>query len=234
MSPVKPTYKTEFLPLLFIVLAVAASFYFFATFPEQVPVHWNIHGDPDNFGSKTVGAFAIPVLMLGIYFLFLFIPYFDPKKERYSQFTKVYHAFKAMIVAYLFFIYLIASLASLGYNIRVEVWMPVLVGSMFVVLGNYMSKIKPNWFMGIRTPWTLSSEENWNKTHRFGSKVFMLGGLIMMILPWVPTGWEMTLIIAIIVAMVIGTIGFSLSYYLIKENGEKNKQLRQSNNQKDN
>jgi uncharacterized membrane protein len=81
-------------------------------------------------------------------------------------------------------------------------------------MGNYMGKLKPNWFVGIRTPWTLSSETVWNKTHRFGGKVFMLGGLIMIITSIAPMSWRLPLFIADIIVLMLGTVGYSYFVYL--------------------
>ena len=118
--------------------------------------------------------------------LFLGLPHLDPNKKRYEQFSKVYHLFKGVLVGFMTFIYFLASAAALGYPVSISYIMPLSIGLLFVVLGNYMSKIKPNWFMGIRTPWTLSNEEVWNKTHRIGGKIFIAIGLIMIIGSFLP------------------------------------------------
>jgi len=111
-------------------------------------------------------------------------------------------------------IYFIVGFSGLGYNISVSLWMPVLIGLLFIVMGNYLSKIKPNWFMGIRTPWTLSSEEVWNKTHRFGGKIFILGGLLMILEPLLPTNFQLAVFIITMVIILAGTVGYSLIAYL--------------------
>ena len=213
-NPIKPTIKTEILPILLVVLAIIASFYFYANFPEQVPIHWNTAGEVDNYGSKAVGAFLFPGIILGMYLMFLFLPLVDPKKKRYEQFRKVYHVFKNILILFMAAIYFISSLNALGYNVEIGVWVPVLVGLLFIVLGNYMGKIKPNWFMGIRTPWTLSSEEVWNKTHRLGGKLFMLCGLVIMLMNYLPINLRMPILISTIALMVLGTVGYSLILYL--------------------
>lgn len=180
-SPIKPTVKTEFIPVILIILSVLASFYFYANFPDQVPTHWNYKGEIDGWSPKAFAAFFFPGLNLAMYLLFLIFPYLDPKKDRYAEFAKTYHVFKGMLVAVMTAIYFYVGLAGLGYELPVTAVIPPAIGVLFVVLGNYMGKIKPNWFMGIRTPWTLSNEEVWNKTHRLGGKLFMLMGLFMII-----------------------------------------------------
>ncbi len=218
-NPIKPTLKTEILPIILLVIAVTASFYFYAHFPEQVPIHWNMAGEVDNYGSRTTGAFLFPCILVGMYLFFLIIPYIDPKKARYVQFRKVYHVFKAFMILSLAVIYFIASLNALSCNIPVGLWVPIMVGLLFIVIGNYMGKIKSNWFMGIRTPWTLSSEEVWNKTHRFGGKVFILGGVLMMLMYFLPLNWRLPLFIIIIAIILLGTVGYS--YILFRKEEEK-------------
>ncbi|MFH1822383.1 MAG: SdpI family protein [Patescibacteria group bacterium] len=214
MNPIKPTLKTEILPLIFIILAAISSFYFYAHFPERVPIHWNFAGEVDNYGSRATGAFLFPAIMIGMYFLFLLLPYLDPKKDRYQQFRKVYHFFKAYLIFFMLAMYFITGFNALGYNIPVGLWVPVLVGLLFIIIGNYLGKIKPNWFIGIRTPWTLSSEEVWNKTHRFGGKIFILGGIIMIAIPFVPTYLVSWVFMVDIVLILVGTIGYSYILYL--------------------
>ena len=214
MNPIKPTIKTEILPILLIILAGITSFYFYAHFPIKVPIHWNIAGEVDNWGSKAMVAFGFPAIILGMYLLFLVLPLFDPKKKRYEQFRKVYHVFKSIFILFMILIYFITSFSSVGYSISIAIWMPILVGLLFIILGNYMAKIKMNWFMGIRTPWTLSSEEVWNKTHRFGGKIFILGGVLMALMGFLPIVWRMPLFFIIIALIVVGTFVYSYLVYL--------------------
>jgi len=212
-NPIKPTIKTEVLPVLLIIITGLASIYFYSIFPEQVPMHWNMAGEIDDWGSKTTGAFMLPTVMLGIYILFLVLPYMDPRKKRYEQFAKFYHGFKAVILIFMAIMYFLIAANTLGYNINIRIWVPILVGLLFILIGNYMGKIKPNWFMGIRTPWTLSNEDVWNKTHRMGGKLFILGGLLMILTPWLAPTAQLYLFIFIILLLSLGTMGYSFWLY---------------------
>jgi len=220
--PIKPTLKSEILPLIIIAIAIISSFYFYANFPEQVPIHWNFKGEVDNYGSRGLAAFLFPGIILGTYLLFMAIPYIDPKKDRYTQFKKVYHLFKNILVLFMAAMYFITSFNALGYNISVAKWMPFMVGVLFIFIGNYMSKIKPNWFMGIRTPWTLSSEEVWNKTHRAGGKLFILGGIIIIIIPYLGERLGTILLIADVIMVSLGSIAYS--YILFRKEQASKKQ----------
>ncbi len=219
-NPIKPTFKSEVLPVVLILISIIASFYFYAYFPPIVVTHWNFVGQPDGWSSAGFAAFFLPILLIGMYFLFLAIPYLDPKKDRYEQFRKPYHIFKAIIIAVMIIIYFIASLNGIGYPLNVSLWVPSIIGLLFIVMGNYMSKIKSNWFIGIRTPWTLSSEEVWNKTHRLGGKIFIAGGLLMLTQGFLPSSWRLPVLIFIILLLTVGTFGYSYLAYL-KENKQK-------------
>jgi len=212
-NPIKPTLKTEILPILLLIISISASFYFYANFPEQVPTHWNYKGEIDNYSSKAFAAFFFPALNLGLYLMFLGLPYLDPKKERYQQFAKVYHVFKTVFVIFMTFIYFLTGAAGLGYPVSIGSIMPFSIGLLFIVLGNYMSKIKPNWFMGIRTPWTLSNEEVWNKTHRIGGKMFIAMGLIMVIGTFIPNNEYWKIFPFAIIAFVFIPIIYSYLAY---------------------
>ena len=210
----KFTFKTEIIPIIIILISVILSGYFYSVFPDQVPIHWNFQGEVDNWGSKFMGAFLMPLMAIGMYLLFLILPLIDPKKDKYKQFNKVYLLFRNLIILMLFAIYIISSLNALGYKIRVEVWIPFLIGILFIVMGNYFGKIKPNWFMGIRTPWTLSSDEVWLKTHRLGGKLSMALGFLLIISPSLPhQSLLFTLIIPIMIVVMVPVI---YSYILFK------------------
>jgi uncharacterized membrane protein len=208
-NPIKLSLKTEFFPVLLIIFSCLASVYFYFHLPAIVPTHWNFDGQPNGWGSGQAQSIFFPAMIIGIYILFLLIPYLDPRKERYEQFSKIYHIFKMIILLILTVIYFIASLNGLGYNISVGFWTPVLIGLMFIVMGNYMGKLKRNWFIGIRTPWTLSSEAVWNRTHRFGGKMFMLSGLLIMLEGFLPVAWRLPVFVIAMIIVLLGTIGYS-------------------------
>jgi uncharacterized membrane protein len=213
-NPTKPTIKTEFIPLLLIILMATAAVYFYNNLPARIATHWNFAGVVDGYGSGRAQAIALPLVAVGMYIIFLLLPYLDPKKERYEQFSKVYHIFKDIILTLLVIIYFVVGLNGLGYNLPVGVIIPGLIGLLFIIIGNYMGKIKMNWFMGIRTPWTLSSENVWNKTHRFGGKMFILAGILMIAEIILPNFWKLPIFIIMLVVLLGGTIGYSYIAYL--------------------
>ncbi|MDD5527949.1 MAG: SdpI family protein [Patescibacteria group bacterium] len=214
MNPIKLTIKSEFFSILLIVISIIASFYFYVHFPDRVITHWNLAGEPNGYSGRAFAAFFFPALFVGMYLLFIFLPMLDPRKERYAEFAKIYNVFRNLIIFILVVIYFVASFNNLGANLNINVWVPGAVGLLFIVLGNYMGKIKPNWFVGIRTPWTLSSETVWNKTHRFGGKVFIIGGLLMISAGLAPLSWRLPIFVADIIILLFGTVVYSYFAYL--------------------
>ncbi|WP_041468329.1 SdpI family protein [Geobacillus sp. C56-T3] len=169
---------------LAIVLTVLAYFLSLAALPylpDEVAIHWSASGEADGFSNKWLGAFLPPLLMTFLIMLMGVLPKFDPKKESYGRFQKSYGIVNAALACF----FLLLHIATLAYNLGVSVdigrLVPLGVGALLIVLGNYMPKIKPNYFIGIRTPWTLESETVWNKTHRLGGKVFIVMGMLLML-----------------------------------------------------
>ncbi|PKM86989.1 hypothetical protein CVU83_03590, partial [Candidatus Falkowbacteria bacterium HGW-Falkowbacteria-2] len=162
----KLTLKTEWLALLLIVLAIGLSIWAYPQLPERVASHWNVAGEVDGWSSRLFHSIFFPALLVGLYVMFIVLPYLDPKKERYAEFTGVYRMIKDAILFVMTGVFVVATFYNLVYDINVGVVIPSLIGILFLVMGNYFGKIKRNWFVGIKTPWTLSSENIWNKTHR--------------------------------------------------------------------
>lgn len=224
-NPIRPTLKTEIIPTILLIVVAISSFFFYANFPERVPVHWNIAGEVDNWGSPLTAAFLFPLIIIVVYLLMLFVPYLDPKKQQYNKFRKVYHIIKLLLVLFCVAIYYLTSFNALGHNLPIGITVPILVGVLFIIVGAYMSKIKQNWFMGIRTPWTLSSQQVWDKSHRFGGKMFMLSGFLMIINGLAPVSWRIAIFIAAILIVIIGTVGGSYYFYYIEEKKKKSKRV---------
>lgn len=215
-NPLKLNLKTELFPIIFIVLSFVLSIFFINKFPEQVAVHWNLAGEPDGFSNKYSAALMIPIITLIVYLLLTFLPTIDPKKERYKEFSKFYNYFRAIIVLFMIFIYVVSGVNNLGGNLAIEKIIPISVGLLFILIGFYMKKIKMNWFVGVKNPWTLSSEKVWDKTHKFSGKIFVIFGFLLILTSFV--GGVYTLPIFIIALFLIIFSVTIYSYYLyVKE-----------------
>lgn len=166
-------------PLLLLILGsliIGAALY--PQLPERVASHWNFKGEVDGYSSRFWGAFGIPLMTAGIYVLMVVLPSIDPRRQNYEKFAGVYRLFKAIMVIFMIGLYLIVILSALGYRIPVDRAVTSGVSLLFIVLGNFMGQIRHNYFVGIKTPWTLASEEVWQKTHRLGGRLWVAAGLI--------------------------------------------------------
>lgn len=217
--PLKISFQSEIIPLLIIIISFALGIYFYQHFPEQVVTHWDFEGKPDGYSGKFFGALGLPFILLGLYFLLLFLPVIDPKRERYVAFQKIYHMFKIVFLSVLFAVFLASGLYNLGYKIPMNFIASISVGFLIVFLGNFMGKIKSNWFIGIRTPWTLSSENVWNKTHRLGGWLFVILGFLLILSPFLNDTWGIG--ISVLGALTITVVVFVYSYLLYRKEKSK-------------
>ncbi|MEI7620000.1 MAG: SdpI family protein [Candidatus Falkowbacteria bacterium] len=219
--PFKLSIKTELVPLVFITATVATVLCFYNNLPEKVASHWNFAGQVDGWSSNTFHGIFFPLLIISLYALLLILPMVDPHKENYQKFLGTYHIFKGLIIATLFTVYLSATIFNLGYNINVGVIVATTIGIFMMIMGFYLRDIKENWFIGIKTPWTLSSTEVWEKTHKFGSWLFMFFGLVIIATPHLPAALAIPLFIIGILGVTLGT--FLYSYIIFKKLGKKKK-----------
>jgi len=145
---------------------------------DIIASHWNSEGNVNGYMSKFWGIFLVPLMSVGLYLLFLLIPRIDPLKKNIQKFRKEYDLFILIFILFLFLVFVLTILTNLGYGFNmVFVIMPA-IGLLFFYLGIIMKKLKRNWFIGIRTPWTLSSDIVWDKTHKLGSVLFKIMGVI--------------------------------------------------------
>lgn len=220
-NPIKLSFKSEWFSLGMIIISVFLGVYFFQHFPDRVPSHWNINGEVDGYSRKFWGAFMVPLMMLGMYFLFIIMPYLDPKKDQYVNFAGVYHKFKDLIITFLFILFSLTGLNGLGYKIDIGFYVPLMVGMMFIILGALLKNVKMNWFLGIRTPWTMSSENVWNKTHELSSSVLMISGFLMAATVLVSVKYKIALFILAIALIVFALPIYSYILYSKEKKAKK-------------
>ncbi len=163
--------------ILIIVCSFIAGAVLYSHMPDRVPSHWNFRGEVDGYASRFWGTFGIPLINAGIFVMLLLLPLIDPRKENYRKFAGAYKVFKTVFIVYMTGVYLVVILSVFGYPVPVDRVMMAGIALLFIVLGNYMGQIRHNYFVGIRTPWTLASEQVWQKTHRLGGRFWVVAGL---------------------------------------------------------
>jgi uncharacterized membrane protein len=178
---VKTNWRTELALLALIALMFAAAFIVWPTAPSEIPVHWNASGEVDRFGGKIEGLLLLPLMALGIYLLMRYLPNIDPGRVNYARFGGAYTAIRAGVLLLMAGIYGMVIAWVLKAPVDMSRAVPVAVGALFMLFGSVLGQVKPNWFVGIRTPWTLSSTESWARTHRLGGWFFIALGVLFAI-----------------------------------------------------
>ena len=206
--------RSRWFGLVIAALAIALSIWAYPSLPPTVATHWNLRGEPDGFSSRLMAVLIGPLVILFLALLFNVLPKFDPRRENYAKFLNTYWLFANAVIVFMLIIHVVVLATGLGYSVRIDRLMPLFIGLLFVVIGNYLTRVEPNWFVGIRTPWTLSSDTVWRKTHRAGGWLLVLGGLIVATGAFLPRSALLPVLIgALVVAAVIPVV---LSYVLWK------------------
>lgn len=182
---IKNTLKKERYMAVLLLAPFIASFILWEKMPDIVPVHFNAAGEADDFGPKWINAFLLPGIALVTYLFLLVIPAIDPKK-RIENTQKPIAAIRIVISLFLIGVYALVMMKSFDLEADVGQFVLASVGILIAITGNYMNSIKPNYFIGIRTPWTLEDSEVWKKTHRFASKLWIVGGVLMTVSAFIP------------------------------------------------
>ena len=164
--------------ILIIVLTLAITVLAYPALPDRIPSHWNINGEVDGYSSTLWGVLIVPVIMVALTALLLLLPRVDPLRANYQKFRRYYDGFILVFAAFLFIIQLQILLSGLGYPVSPTVVYPIILGGLFIYLGFLIEHAEQNWFVGIRTPWTMSSERVWKKTHARGGTLFKIAGII--------------------------------------------------------
>lgn len=200
--------------ILLIMFAVSAWVWPQVPADAQVPIHWNAAGQPDDYGNKFVGIFLLPLVATGVVAVFTLVLYVDPKRANIRRSASAYRATAFGVLLFMLALHVAAMLNVVGYVFNIGYVAAPAVGIMFIIMGNYLGKIRHNYMFGVRTPWTLASELSWNKTHRIAGKLFVISGaMILLATIWDPV-WAIGVMIGgISVTLIVVT---SYSYWIWK------------------
>jgi len=182
--------------------------------PEQIPTHWDINGEVDGWSNKGFAVFGFPCFLLAVHWIGMLVSMADPKRNAYTQKILTLVLWICPVISLLMGSLIYTKV--LGYDLSVEIIMPLFLGLMFLVIGNLLPKMRQSFTMGIKLPWTLNSEENWNKTHRFGGKVWVIGGVITIATAFLGNFW---VLMGVLVVMVAAPTLYSYLYYRKYERG---------------
>lgn len=197
-------------PATVVVAALAASAAALGRLPERVPVHWDAAGNVDRYGSRLEGTLLLPAVILLLAILIPVLPRIDPRRANYEKFRPTYHLVMNATLTLMLAIHLAALATALGVDVPVGRLVPVGVGMLFLILGNTLPRARPNWMFGIRTPWTLSNDRVWERTHRVGGYLMFGAGVVVILSALLPPGGaSTTLLVGSVLAASLGSIVYS-------------------------
>jgi uncharacterized membrane protein len=177
--------------------------------PARVPTHWGVSGEANGWGPAWVNAFLPPAIAVVLYLTFLYIPLIDPLHRNYGAFGGPLRFLRFLVVGFLVVVHVLVVLASLGVAVPMDGAMRVALPLLFAGIGSRLPRLGHNWFFGIRTPWTLASEEVWTRTHALGGKVWTIGGLVLVPCAFLPGPAGLAVLVAGIAVLALVPVVYS-------------------------
>ena len=204
---------------LLIVAGMAAySLLVLPALPAEIPIHWNLAGEPDNTMSKALGAFLMVFVGIGVWLLFAGLPRIDPRRGHYADFKESYWLLCNLVLLFLAAAHVLVLGLGLGWDVDPVQAMLIGLGLLFVGIGPLLPRFSPNWWTGIRTPWTLSSDAVWRRTHRVGGYTCASAGLLIMAAGF--PSHPMRLWVSALVFLAMTMIPVAYSYFIWRDLGE--------------
>lgn len=203
----KKNWKLWIFTSSIILLPILAGLILWEQLPDKIPTHWDMTGEIDGWSSKPFAVFGLPLILLAAQGIVLFTTSADPKRQNHTK--KIIHATYWIIPLLSTVLCPIIYLAAMGKQVHIEIILPLLIGLILVIVGIYLPKCRQNYTIGIKLPWTLDSEENWNKTHRLSGWIWIGGGLIIM-----PLGFFGFLWLIFPIALIMALVPTVYSYIL--------------------
>jgi len=192
-----------------IALTLLFTLSVYSRLPERMPVHWGLRGEVNRYGSRLEGAFVMPILMVAVWLLMRLLPRIDPRRANYAKFADTYDLLVNSFVALLAVMHVALLGTSLGWPISMRRLVPALIGLQLVILGNALPRARPNWWFGIRTPWTLSNDRVWMRTHRVAGYLLASAGVLLLASAALDSPWTVALGVAAVFAAGFGSLVYS-------------------------
>ncbi len=205
--------RADIISSLFIIATLVVAAILYPSLPEMIPTHWNAQGEIDGYMKKPGGVLMMPAMALVTFIIMKIIPVISPKGFRTDKFSDVIGVLQVTLVGFMSIVAILVLLEAHGLNVLINEVITAGVGLLFVVIGNYLGKVRKNFFIGIRTPWTLASDEVWSRTHRMGGKLFMLSGVIIWLgaLLRLPLTWTVGVAVGLVLTPIV------YSYFLYRQ-----------------
>ena len=194
---IKKNLKIIILTSIITLLPILMDVILWDKLPDTLPIHWNASGNVDGWSSKPFVVFALPFIMLAIHLFVLIATTADPKRQNHHG--KMLHLVYWLVPVMSVVLTAVTYYTGMGKDIPMETIAPTITGILFIALGNYMPKCRQNYTIGVKLPWTLNSEENWNKTHRLAGWVFVFGGTVITVLGFFGLTWPLLAVLPILI-----------------------------------
>ena len=191
--------------------------------PAEIPIHWNVAGEPDNTMAKALGAFLMVLVGIGVWLLFAGLPRIDPRRRHYADFQDTYWLLCNLVLLFLAAAHVLMLGIGLGWNVDPVQAMLIGLGLLFLGISPLLPRISSNWWTGIRTPWTLSSETVWRRTHRVGGYTCAPAGVLIVATAFLPH--PARLWVSAVVFLALAMIPVAYSYLIWRRLGEDRRSL---------
>jgi uncharacterized membrane protein len=199
---------------IILIVSFALSLFAYDRVPEQIISHWGANGEPNGYMQKDLGLFLVPLIGVALAIILVIVPKLDPLKKNVQSFIKHYNMIIVVILGFLLYIHALTIIANLGYEIDMGQALSPAFAVLMYFIGALITKTKRNYFIGIRTPWTLESDHVWEKTHEIGGRLFKASGIIALF-GIILTEWAIWLIIIPVIFSAIYSVCYS--YYIYKK-----------------
>lgn len=209
----------QWIILVLLLGSVAVSLYYYDSVPEYMATHWDAAGEPDGYMEKGTGLFLMPAVLVLLVVFFYLIPHIDPLKENIRKFDQYYEGFIFILVFFLAYVHFLSLAWNIGYSFDVTRMTVPALGVLFVYLGVLCGKCRQNWFIGVRTPWTLSSEHVWERTHDKAKDVFLGVGVLWIVVGLLAPEYVLYMVGLLILAAVWLFVDSYFEYKKEKEGG---------------
>jgi len=203
---VNPPYLN--LILWLSIVSIILTGFIYQYLPDQIPVHWNIYGEIDNYAGRP-WIFLMAAIPAILYLLIKVIPRIDPRRDSYIKHRIPYTIVTSGIALVMLLLHWVVILFTLEFPVDVVMVIKLLLGILWIVVGNYMPLFRHNYTVGIRTPWTLADERVWSKVHRVGGYLFVLVGVLWVGFAMVQASWSFVLLVGSLFLMVFGLFVYS-------------------------
>jgi uncharacterized membrane protein len=204
--------KLTLISIVIIVLSFVIGIISYQYLPDKIASHWDSQGQVNGYMYKFFGVFLLPLILIGLFLLFYLLPKIDPLKENYKKFKRYYDSFVLILVLFIFYIYMQTIVWNFGTKFNMNLSLIPALGFLFIYIGIVLKKVKRNWFIGIRTPWTISNDKVWDKTRKLGSRLFILSGIITLLGIFFPNYMIVFILVPVIVSSIISIIYSYLEY----------------------